>query len=190
MQVCPPLGCSNSIQHNEKGTKMTQILHTKSSDHMVKAILALDLEPIKRKLMDQREGHGWTQAQADYYEQEYKRFLILLARFPEEMIAPDVNVDKFWHGHILDTMKYAEDCDNVFGFFLHHFPYFGMRGKEDAASLANAAMNMRRLYEQEFGKAERQESSSAYCAMPTVSYCARVLKNAAAETGEDTEYCA
>ncbi len=103
------------------------------------------------------------------------------ARFPEEAIAPDRNADKFRHGHILDTMKYAEDCDNVFGCFLHHFPYFGMRGEEDAASQAAAAANMVRLYEQEFGNADT--AAAGYCGVvagkpnKAAAYCGAAINS-------------
>ena len=82
-------------------------------------------------------------------------------KFPGETIAPSKDVDKFWHGHILDTLKYAEDCERVFGYFLHHFPYFGMRGEDDAADLRAAAANMRAIYEREFG--ESLPAASAWC---------------------------
>lgn len=150
---------------------MSQHSQQKTPEQIVDAIFALDLDPIKFKLMDKKEGHGWSRAQADQAELEYKRFLVLLAKYPDEVIAPDTTVDKFWHGHILDTMKYAEDCQNVFGYFLHHFPYFGLRDKEDAANLTKAAQTMRRLYEQEFGAA--QADDSAYCGMANVSYCGK-----------------
>src|SRR6185312_3723014 len=139
--------------------KMNIASQKKTSEQMVEAILALDLEPIKTKLMDKTEGQGWTRAQVNHYELEYRRFLTLLARFPHETIAPNKEVDKFWHGHILDTMKYAEDCDKVFGFFLHHYPYFGMRDEEDAANLAKAFVNMQRLHGQEFGSSAESGNS-------------------------------
>lgn len=148
---------------------MNQNSREKTPAQMVEAIFTLDLDPIKFKLMDKKEGHGWTAAEADRHELEYKRFLTLLAKYPEEMIAPDTDVDKFWHGHILDTMKYMVDCENVFGYFLHHFPYFGMRGEQDAANLADAAVNTRRLYELEFGEAKAGDVS--YCGRRNVSYC-------------------
>src|SRR3954454_15487898 len=107
-------------------------------EQVVGAIQTLDLEPIKVKLMDAEEGQGWSRQYVDQMELAYRRFLTLIVKYPEQTIAPNKDVDKFWHGHILDTMKYAEDCERVFGFFLHHFPYFGMRGEEDAANLANA----------------------------------------------------
>ena len=125
---------------------------TKQIGQTVAAIEALDLDPIKLKLMDSEEGPGWTRAYADRVELAYRRFLILLARFPQETIAPTKDVDRFWHAHILDTMKYAEDCERAFGHFLHHFPYFGMRGEQDAADLAAAAARTHAIYEREFGE--------------------------------------
>jgi hypothetical protein len=148
---------------------MTQAV--KSVEQVVAAIQALDLDPIKLKLMDPEEGQGWSREYVERMETAYKRFLILMVKFPEETIAPTKDVDKFWHGHILDTMKYAEDCQSVFGYFLHHFPYFGMRGEEDAADLRIAAEKMHVIYEQEFGEAlpagaawcTATKSASAWC---------------------------
>src|SRR5882672_11748132 len=102
------------------------------------AIDRLDLDCIRLKLMDHEEGHGWSREYADAMEIAYRRFLALMTKFPEETIAPTKDIDKFWHGHILDTIKYAEDCEQVFGYFLHHFPYFGMRGEQDAKNLQAA----------------------------------------------------
>jgi hypothetical protein len=162
---------------------MTQQANKKTPEQMVEAVFALDLDPIKFKLMDKKEGHGWTREEADRHELEYKRFLALVAKYPDDVITPDTNVDKFWHGHILDTMKYAEDCQNVFGYFLHHFPYFGMRDEEDAANLAEASANTRRLYQQEFGSTAAGDA--AYCARSTdAAYCARAVSQA------DSSYCA
>ncbi len=162
---------------------MTQQTDKKTPEQVVEAVFALNLDPIKFKLMDKKEGHGWTREEADRHELEYKRFLALVAKYPDAVITPDTNVDKFWHGHILDTMKYAEDCQNVFGYFLHHFPYFGMRDEEDAANLAEASAQTRRLYQQEFGSATAGEAT--YCARAADSaYCARVAGEA------ESSYCA
>ena len=38
-----------------------------------KAIHALDLAPLKRKLQDRKEGEGWTSIQVDLVERWYKR---------------------------------------------------------------------------------------------------------------------
>ena len=131
-------------------TKLTKL----PVEQVIAAIQSLDLDPIKLKLMNPEEGHGWSREYADSMEVAYKRFLTLSVTHPEETLAPSKDVDRFWHGHILDTLKYAEDCEKVFGYFLHHFPYFGMRGAEDAANLAKAAETTRRLYRQEFGSTQ------------------------------------
>jgi hypothetical protein len=116
-------------------------------------IAALDLDPIKLKLMHEESGEGWTPSYADEVEFEYRRFLYLMKKFPNEQAAPAFDVDVFWHYHILDTMKYAADCEAVFGYFLHHFPYVGLRGEEDLEFHYNVGERMRELYEQTYGKA-------------------------------------
>ena len=98
------------------------------------AIADLDLEPIKVKLMHEESGEGWSLQKANAVEFEYRRFLYLMKTFPQEQTAPLMDVDTFWHYHILDTMKYAVDCQAVFGYFLHHFPYIGLRGEDDEAA--------------------------------------------------------
>lgn len=183
---------------------MNKNSQNKTSDQMVEAIFALDLDPIKVKLMDKREGLGWSREEADRHELEYRRFLALVAKFPDEVVAPNTNVDKFWHAHILDTMKYAEDCEAIFGYFLHHFPYFGMRDAEDAANLERAAGNMQRLYQQEFGrqdaqataycgavagKSAKEEQTTAYCGATSTAYCGIVAAKQEAKSEETAAYC-
>lgn len=46
-------------------------------------------------------------------------------------LIPNGDIDRFWHEHILDTRRYVADCTELFGGFLHHYPYFGMRGEVD-----------------------------------------------------------
>ena len=134
-------------------------------EEVLAAIDALDLDCIKLKLMDAEEGQGWSREYAERVELAYRRFLALMVKFPHETIAPGKDVDKFWHGHILDTIKYAEDCERTFG----HFPYFGMRGDEDAKNLAAAGERMSALYEQEFG--EKLPSASAWCGAAKAAWC-------------------
>lgn len=138
---------------------------SKPAAEIVAAIRALDLDPIKVKLMEADEGQGWSREYADRMEVAYKRFLTLLVTHPETTVAPSKEIDKFWHAHILDTMKYADDCQQVFGYFLHHFPYFGLRGADDAAQLAQAGQEMERLYMQEFGESMPDSSAigTAFC---------------------------
>jgi hypothetical protein len=117
-----------------------------------KAIEELDLDPIKVKLMHEASGEGWSLERAEAVEKEYRRFLLLMKKYPEEQAAPLMDVDIFWHYHILDTMKYAADCETVFGYFLHHFPYIGLRGEDDLAAHHRLGERMKELYEETFGE--------------------------------------
>ncbi len=136
-------------------------MHTQrfQGDHnsLQKELLALDLEPIKFKLMDSEEGEGWSLEVVEELEKKYRNFLFLSVTSTDPIV-PTKNVDKFWHYHILDTIKYAEDCQNLFGFFLHHFPYIGMRGDQDKADLGEAFARTKSQYElafsQQFSRAD------------------------------------
>ncbi|WP_192822779.1 hypothetical protein [Rufibacter sp. LB8] len=120
-----------------------------------KALLLLeevDFSMLKLKLQDAEEGLGWTPEECDSAEQDYKRFLALKYVYPQEEIVPNQVVDKFWHYHILDTQAYAQDCERVFGYFVHHFPYFGMRGEQDMRDLHTAFADTTALYKNHFGE--------------------------------------
>jgi hypothetical protein len=118
------------------------------------AIDALDLEPIACKLMHPHPGEeGMTLAEADRRIAAYRSHLKLTAWYPAESVVPSQAADEVWHAHILDTAKYAEDCEAVFGFFLHHFPYFGLRGTADELSWRTASARTRELHEAHFGVA-------------------------------------
>lgn len=125
-------------------------------------IEGVDFTMIKLKLEDMEEGPGWSPGQCNAVEEEYKRFLALKRAYPDREIVPDRLVDTFWHQHILDTAKYAADCEVLFGGFLHHYPYFGMNGEEDYANLCTAFEETRDLYERHFG-GWNWSASSAKC---------------------------
>lgn len=98
----------------------------------------IDLSNIRMKMADPEEGAGLTERELAVMEAEYRRFLALHLAFPDADIVPCKLVDEMWHRHILDTIAYRQDCDALFGRFLDHFPYFGMRGEEDAQALQDA----------------------------------------------------
>ena len=119
-------------------------------EERVTLIENLNLEPIMVKIMNTKEGEGWSLEQVIKVEKWYKRFLILNLKYPNKSIVPNHQIDTFWHYHILDTMKYDEDCKNSFGYFLHHFPYFGIRSEEDAKNLSLAFEETLNLINLEF----------------------------------------
>jgi hypothetical protein len=125
----------------------------------------LDLGPIMFKLTDAQHGEGWSSERAERVAIQYRRFLTLIRENPNTTIVPTEAIDEFWHYHVLDTMKYAEDCKEYFGYFVHHFPYLGLRGDDDVKRLADAFENTKRLYEKRFGESliPTRESPRADC---------------------------
>lgn len=113
---------------------------------------ALDLEPIAFKLMHPHPGETvMGLGDADQVIAAYRGFLKLSAWYPHERIVPSRAIDEAWHAHILDTAKYAADCEAVFGHFVHHFPYFGLRGAGDEADWRAAYERTRELFGEHFG---------------------------------------
>lgn len=82
--------------------------------NIIAAVAALDLREVRTRVyLDTK----WPSSRLDAAERDYRDFL------SQEIVRePTPDVDKFWHHHILDTKKYAQDCNNMFGYFLHHQP--------------------------------------------------------------------
>jgi hypothetical protein len=132
----------------------------------------LELNSIRNALMEKR---GWSLERAEAARAEYVRFLTLLQLKPGFMLIPWPNeegqddLDQFWHQHILDTAKYAADCNALFGRMIHHNPHV-MRGSGDETS---AVEKTQRLYARTFGL--RSDGSTANAAfLSNCSSCGTV----------------
>jgi hypothetical protein len=123
-----------------------------TADALARLDEVLDLRSVRMKLADAEEGIGYSEDALDLREGEYRKFLALHLASPDAEIAPCKMVDEFWHQHILDTHAYHEDCDTIFGGYLHHFPYFGMRGEADAQALVDAYAATLEHYRASFGE--------------------------------------
>lgn len=110
----------------------------------------LDFERLKHKYTESSEAE-MSAAEWDMTEQEYRRFLTLKSFYPSVVLVPSKMVDTLWHAHILDTRAYREDCQQVFGRFIDHYPYFGIYGQDDYQELKNAFAQTVTLYEKHFG---------------------------------------
>jgi len=148
-----------------------------SVQERVERIEKLDLRPIMVKLMDTNDGKGWSIDQCLAAEVWYKRFLRLNVLYPDKDIVPNEQIDAFWHAHILDTMKYQEDCEYVFGHFLHHFPYLGMRGADDEKELEKAYEDTLDLFSFEYGEALEVLSKMFSLEITCGSHCTPAGKN-------------
>ncbi len=114
--------------------------------------VSLDLSDVRMKLADADEGPGLNEAQIDLMEGEYRKFLALQLAHPEATIVPCKIVDEIWHRHILDTAAYRRDCEAIFGRFVDHYPYFGMRSEAEAEELNDAYVGTLGLYRDAFGE--------------------------------------
>lgn len=134
----------------------SRVTETSVSNEQAKYSLGLveqlDHGPIMFKLVHGDDGPKWSVAQVHIAQLWYKRFLYLNLKYPNSVIVPNKTIDQFWHKHILDTRKYAHDCDRVFGYFLHHFPYFGIRDSQDAQNLERSFSETKDLFLSEFGE--------------------------------------
>ena len=126
--------------------------HGVSTDERLKRLEKLDLTNIRRKLMEpEPEGKGWSEAQALEAEKWYRRYLGIIIKYPHAtQHVPNTPIDIFWHQHILDTTAYAEDCQYVLSYFLHHYPYFGLNGDADQRDSSFSETN--NLYRLMFGE--------------------------------------
>lgn len=109
----------------------------------------LDFSMIIKKmvLMDR-----WSHKEAANTLQLYKNFLFLKKKYgADHKIPPSLDIDEFWHYHILDTEKYHQDCKAIFGSYLDHYPYFGIDSTSNKVDLAQAFDVTQRLHMQEFG---------------------------------------
>jgi hypothetical protein len=111
----------------------------------------LDLEPIVYKLMHPEPGvRGMSLEQADRAVGLYRGFLKLSALVPGVTLVPTRLLDQVWHTHVLDTAKYRADCDKVFGRFVDHYPYAGLRGELDRRSWRSDFARTRQLFYEYF----------------------------------------
>jgi hypothetical protein len=79
--------------------------------------------------------HGWSSDRVKAAEAEYRKFLYLLMLRPKQVLIPWCDdLDLFWHEHILHTQEYSDDCQQLFGRFIHHDPLISKRriGEIDA----------------------------------------------------------
>jgi hypothetical protein len=138
----------------QQGALMTVATTTlpTTDEALVRLDELLDLSNIRMKLADPDESKGYDMDHLDLLESEYRKFLALHLAYPEMDVVPCKIVDEMWHQHILDTAAYRRDCEEIFGRFLDHFPYFGMRGEDDARALEDAYVETIDRYREAFGE--------------------------------------
>ncbi|NJN23732.1 MAG: glycine-rich domain-containing protein-like [Acaryochloridaceae cyanobacterium RL_2_7] len=126
---------------------------------------SIDFGPIAYKLIHTEEAQAWSYEKAKGAIAQYRQFLCLVYLYPNKQIIPSREVDDVWHTHILDTAKYREDCDLLFGDYLDHWPYLDRSNPEEQLALEDAFAETQRLWAQHFnvyqyGTPEKNEGKS------------------------------
>jgi hypothetical protein len=137
------------------GTKLTEAVRPITDLEDARAYIShMDFTLLREKLCLKPEqgGQGWTADAALHAEVKYKKWLFLKRKYDNAVIPPPVDVDTVWHSHILDSQAYMRDTAAIFGQYLHHYPYFGLRGKADHDKLVEAFEYTKRLYKEEYGE--------------------------------------
>lgn len=109
---------------------------------------AIDFSKIINKMV---ERDGWLKSDALKVCKLYRRYLYLRRKYSEaHRLPPTKEIDEFWHYHILETKKYRNDCQVIFGEYHDHYPYFGFDDVTDLDDLSEAFQTTQKLYGQEF----------------------------------------
>ncbi|NPA72771.1 MAG: hypothetical protein GXO35_08080 [Gammaproteobacteria bacterium] len=112
-------------------------------------VKTLDFIQMNAKLVSY---HGWSVEKILEAEDLYKKWLVLHQVYGESLVlAPNDLVDEYWHTHILDTRKYMDDCQKVLGYYLHHYPYFGLTEGESEEALEAGFELTQKLFKTHFG---------------------------------------
>lgn len=115
-------------------------------------LVDLDLDPIFFKIHCEGELINGESIDPISAGRLYRQFLTLHLRYPEQTLVPSALLDLIWHFHILDTRKYIEDCNRIFGSYLHHDPYFGIGSEQSRLENQVGWEVTQQLWEREFGE--------------------------------------
>ena|SRR5690554_5321442 len=127
-----------------------------SPDNAIEYIQKMDMVNIEEKLQkkDPLISVKWSRPEVQQAIKYYRNFLVLNVKYgnKEIIIPPSLEIDEIWHHHILDTRRYIVDCENIFGYYFHHYPYFGTRGTNDKKALDFTFNTTQNLHLKEFGE--------------------------------------
>jgi hypothetical protein len=168
-EICEEIFCSTSIC-------TSKTLPKAGADQLARIGIEranlINFENVKMKLLSPEFEGKYSSNEVDQYISLYREFLAIHFAYKSMDIVPTKLIDLIWHQHILDTRAYARDCDFLFGYFLHHYPYFGLNGPEDARNLAAAFQNTCEIWKVHFGRSPMSQSSDcSSCGGGSCSSC-------------------
>ncbi|MEL6193852.1 MAG: hypothetical protein AAFR66_17450, partial [Bacteroidota bacterium] len=107
---------------------------------------------------------GWSSERAEKAISEYQDFLcVSYFRKGKILVVPSEEVDEVWHTHIMDTRKYASDCEKAFGRLIHHSPYLGLDEEKGEEELQRAIKSTRKAYKKILKKDLPADFAASFC---------------------------
>jgi hypothetical protein len=129
-------------------------------------IYSIDFSKIISKMVN---FQGWLKKDALTICKMYRNYLYLQKKYGSEYkLPPSLDMDEFWHAHILDTKQYRKDCQGIFGKYFDHYPYFGIDGETDMNETETAFKKMSSLYAKEFNGEQLYQIRGMFAAIMSV----------------------
>lgn len=123
-----------------------------SAGERLRRVDALDLEPVTWRLLHPDPDEvALRRGEARESVALYQCFLKLCVLYPDAVLVPVRRIDRVWHSHLLDTVRYRADCEFALGRFLDHFPSFGLRGASDRSRWRDELARTVELFREHFG---------------------------------------
>ncbi len=143
------IGCMESITSVKSTNKISPKRIDTHLQNAYEYIYSIDFSMIINKLV---QRYRWLQIEAEEACKQYRNYLWLLKKYgTKKPLPPSEDIDEFWHHHILDTRKYINDCEMIFGDYLQHYPYYGLDKKSTLNDLNAAFSKTLERYKNEFG---------------------------------------
>jgi hypothetical protein len=138
--------------------------------------ISVDL-PLASRRVEDGYFSGRPQSEAIESAERYRKFLTLIQRHPDTVIAPTRDIDEMWHLHMLHPVAYYHDCMASFGEIIDHDGGFGSEPDEVPVLAATFAYTAA-LWKKEYGEdyLVGDASGAVKCTRNCVSRCKRACK--------------
>ncbi|WFQ80996.1 glycine-rich domain-containing protein-like [Xenorhabdus sp. SF857] len=129
-----------------------------TKEEFFEKVKSVDFESIIKRITQENPNIArvWTEEGARDAVEQYKKFMFLIYKYNKEGrdLIPSIEIDEIWHHHILDTINYKKDCENIYGYFIHHSPSSGARvsAADALETFDERFMKTQQFYFEEFGE--------------------------------------
>jgi len=145
---------------NPKGIKMPYSINNEEFSRAMNIVSGWNFDLATQKLVESKP-ETWNTERAKKAVENYKRYMAITKAIGGFQLVPNAEIDEIWHMHILDTRAYTKDCTELFGEYLHHFPYFGMLGEENKRQWRSVQNESEALWQEMFGEVLYQSGDDA-----------------------------